>query len=69
MQVNTPFRNAVYDATGTITCEIEHPMFGWIPFTASPIDTEPHGRVLFMHISAVGPVAPYVPLPESEQPA
>lgn len=59
MQVTTPFRNAVYDSTGTITCEIEHPVFGWIPFTASPDDVEPHGRALFTHIRDTGPVAPY----------
>lgn len=30
-----------------ITLEIEHPSFGWIPFTARPDDLEKHGRELF----------------------
>lgn len=65
MNVTTNFRNAVYDASGTITCEIEHPIFGWIPFTASATDVEPHGRALFAHMATVGPVAAYVePEPE-----
>jgi ActR/RegA family two-component response regulator len=31
-------RNPVYNKFGTIDCEIEHPKFGWIKFTASPND-------------------------------
>lgn len=64
MQVDTAFRNATYDPIGTITCEILHPIFGWISFTASPVDPEPHGRALFFHISTVGPVSPPVVLEE-----
>lgn len=60
MQVTTAFRNAAYDEAGTITCEIEHPVFGWLPFTANPDDVEPHGRAIFAHIQEIGPVAPYV---------
>jgi hypothetical protein len=66
MDVNTPFRDARYDAAGTITADILHPVFGWAPFTASPDDVAAHGRALFMHISSVGPVAPYVPPPSDE---
>lgn len=61
MQVDTPFRNAQYDESGTITADILHPVFGWVPFTASPFDVEAHGRALFAHITKVGPVAAYVP--------
>jgi len=64
MQVDTQFENAHYDATGTITCDLLHPVFGWIPFTASPEDVEAHGRALFEHIRMTGPVGPYVPPPE-----
>lgn len=32
---------------GRIDCEIEHPEYGWIPFTAAPDDPELHGRELF----------------------
>lgn len=63
MQVDTPFKNAQYDADGTITADILHPVFGWVPFTANPNDVEAHGRALFAHMSAVGPVAEYVALP------
>ena len=41
------FRNAQYNAFGTIDCEIEHPVYGWIPFTASPEDVEPIGAEVF----------------------
>lgn len=37
-------RNARYAAGGMIDCEYDHPKFGWIPFTASPVDVEPLGR-------------------------
>ena len=33
------FRNPFFNNIGTIDCEIEHPVFGWIPFTCSPDDT------------------------------
>lgn len=54
------FRNAAYNRHGTIDCEIEHPQFGWIPFTADPNDSEQIGREI--HAAAVlGEVAAYVP--------
>jgi hypothetical protein len=66
MNVDTPFSNARYDAGGTITADILHPVFGWIPFTANPSDVELHGRILFAHIQEVGPVEPYIPPTEQE---
>lgn len=53
-----------------IDCEIEHPVFGWIPFTANPQDVEEHGRELFAMLAAGegGPVADYVPPPEPVKP-
>lgn len=39
-------RNLKYNAHGTVDMEIDHPAYGWIPFTASPDDTEAHGREL-----------------------
>ena len=45
-----------------IDCEIEHPQYGWIPFTASPDDVEAHGREVFAALSK-GDVAEYVPPP------
>ena len=41
------FRNAKYNAFGTIDCEIDHTKFGWIPFTADPNDLEPLGAEVF----------------------
>ncbi|CAB4121145.1 hypothetical protein UFOVP6_28 [uncultured Caudovirales phage] len=32
------YRNAKYIANGLIDCEIEHPNYGWIPFTCDPAD-------------------------------
>jgi hypothetical protein len=55
-------RSAAYNAYGTIDCEIEHPVFGWIPFTASPDDVEPHGREIYADLIASGAVAVYVPV-------
>jgi len=34
------FRNPAYNAYGTIDCEINHPVYGWIPTTASANDAE-----------------------------
>ena len=57
-------RNIRYNQHGTIDCEIEHPHFGWIPFTADPNDVEQHGRDIYAAALAAGP-APYEP-PEPE---
>jgi hypothetical protein len=37
-------RNPIHNENGTIDCEIEHPKYGWIPFTASVDDPEQHGK-------------------------
>lgn len=55
------FRNAKYNAFGTIDCEIEHPAFGWVPFTASPEDIEPLGKQVFD--AAKGAASAYAPPP------
>ena len=57
------FRNAVFTADGSIDCEIEHPAFGWLPFTASENDSESHGRDIFASALAANP-APFVVPPE-----
>lgn len=54
-------RNARYTEDGRINVEIEHPQFGWIPFTASPDDVEQHGREIFALLDQSGTVAPYEP--------
>jgi len=60
MQIDPPIRNPRWNAGNeTIDCEIEHPVFGWIPFTANPNDPEEHGRAIF---NAVKDIAePYDP--------
>ena len=57
------YRNPIYNANDTIDCEIEHPQYGWIPFTADPNDCEEHGRAIYAQIKADGNIAPYVPPP------
>ena len=54
-------RNVKYNSVGTIDCEIEHPEFGWIPFTASPTDPEPLGVEIFTRAfdGSFGHIAPY----------
>ena len=32
------FRNAKYFVNNWIDCEINHPVYGWIPFTINPED-------------------------------
>ena len=55
------FRNAQYNQFGTIDCEIDHPAYGWIPFTADPNDVEPLGKEVFD--AAKGSATTYVELP------
>lgn len=61
-------RALAYNRHGTIDCEIEHPVYGWIPFTATPDDDMEHGRVIYAEAVAgeLGPVAPYEPPPRDE---
>jgi hypothetical protein len=60
------YRNPVFNSFGTIDCEIEHPEFGWIPFTADPNDVEPIGAEVFN--AAKGSAAPYVAPPPPPEP-
>lgn len=45
------FRNVQPIDGNRYDCEIEHPNFGWIPFTADPNDVEPHGRAIWEAIN------------------
>jgi hypothetical protein len=58
-------RNPQYNAAGSIDCEINHPVFGWIPFTATPHPSEPLGTEIFQDatLGKLGPIAPYVTPP------
>ena len=51
-------RNPKHAEGGAIDCEIQHPEFGWIPFTASPNDPEEFGRALHAELLQ-GAVADY----------
>ena len=59
-------RNPKQNAVGSIDLEIDHPVYGWIPFTASPDDAE--GAEIYGQAEAglFGPVAPYVEPPTPE---
>lgn len=61
MAYRNPFRN-IY---GTIDLELQHPKWGWIPYTASPDDSAEGCRALCAEIEAKeaespGHIAPYV---------
>jgi hypothetical protein len=56
------FRNAKYNEFGTIDCEVEHPKYGWIPFTASPHDTVQQGVDIFEQAKDVA--EEYTPPPQ-----
>lgn len=45
------FRNVVVLDEDRFDCEINHPDFGWIPFTADRNDVEPHGRAIWAAIN------------------
>lgn len=63
-------RNEKYNEYGTIDCELEHPIYGWIPFTASPDDEDENGRAVHAEIMVKGGILPYtpkVPTPEEIQ--
>lgn len=66
-------KNAVWTNSENtiIDCEIEHPQFGWIPFTAMPNDVETLGVQVFNACIAgeAGPIAPYAPPPPPPPPS
>lgn len=51
-------RNPVWNASGGIDCEVDHPQLGWIPFTARPDD--PEGSGVYDVASSMKP-APFTP--------
>lgn len=59
------YRNAKYIANGLIDCEIEHPIYGWIPFTCDPADTGAlfDTAALYAAMAADPETAPYVYVP------
>lgn len=53
-------RNPTHNLVGTIDLEIDHSVYGWIPFTADPTDTEGADIYAQALAGAFGPIAPYV---------
>ena len=63
------YRNAKYiNNNGWIDCELEHPEFGWIPYTLNPADTDMtiNNDDLLAAMEAAGDVAAYVPPTQAE---
>ena len=63
------YRNAkYYNDEGVINCEIEHPDYGWIPYTLHPADTDMtvNNDDLLAAMAKVGDVAAYVPPTQAE---
>ena len=62
------YRNATFREDGRIDCEIDHPKYGWIPFTADPADPAAGIDVaaLVERITQAGDAAPYIPPPPAE---
>lgn len=59
------YRNPVYTANGWIDCEIEHEVFGWIPFTCDPNDTGALFDTAALFAEMQPHAAPYAPPPAS----
>jgi hypothetical protein len=57
------FRNPVFTAEHSIDCEIEHPEYGWIPFTCDPHDTGAEFDTAALYAEMEPLTAPYVPPP------
>jgi hypothetical protein len=62
------YRNAQRLANGWIDCEIEHPDYGWIPFTCNPTDTGALFDTAALHaqMDADPATAAYVPPTQEE---
>lgn len=56
-------RNVKDLGDGRFDCEVEHPKYGWIPYTAGAGDNEEHGKQLLADIKAgkFGAPAPFDP--------
>lgn len=61
-------RKPQYNGQGGIDCELHHPKFGWIPFTASPDDKRSCDLYDKMSNGSAGDVAP-APAQSQEQAA
>jgi hypothetical protein len=57
------YRNPAYTANGWIDCEIEHPVYGWIPFTCAPKDSGAQFDTAALFEKMKPHAAAYVPPP------
>ena len=63
------YRNAkIINAEGWVNCEINHPEYGWIPYTLDPSDTDMtiNNDDLLAEMATNGDVAAYVPPTQEE---
>ena len=62
------YRNAKYISATVIDCEIDHPDYGWIPYTLDPSDTDMsvNNDDLLAAMNAAGDVAEYVAPTQAE---
>jgi len=65
------YRNAKYiNDSGWIDCEIQHPVYGWGPYTLDPADVDMTARSnnedLLTAMEAAGDIAAYVPPTQAE---
>lgn len=57
------YRNPIFTENGWINCEIEHPRYGWIPFTCDPEDKGAAFDTRALFDKMKDEAAPYVPPP------
>lgn len=62
------YRNPIYTENGWIDCEIEHPEYGWIPFTCDPNDRGASFDTAALFEEMKPHAAPYVPPPPPPPP-
>jgi hypothetical protein len=62
------YRNAKHIANNRIDCEINHPTYGWIPFTCDPTDTGATIDVVALYDAMVSDkkTAAYIPPSQAE---
>lgn len=64
------FRNAKWNDAEHTTFDVEmnHPVYGWLPFTATPNDPEEFGRNVFASgLNGDLPVSEYVPTANQQE--
>jgi hypothetical protein len=60
------YRNPAYNYLGQINCEIEHPEYGWIPFTCDPNDTGAKFDTSALFAEMQPHASPYAPPAQEE---